>query len=109
MGGKLRPAQIEMNANKIRKIDEKIKELGKQSDVEVGKYGNVTNRPQKLDYFPLLDRSSQARATMSYLSNIAAKEGVDYIAIAPTNLMTRGMEKGKTKAYQEFLWIPKRK
>jgi hypothetical protein len=35
IGGKLRPAQIEMNANKIRKIDEKIKELGKQSDVKV--------------------------------------------------------------------------
>jgi len=107
IGGKLRPAQIEMNANKIRKIDEKIKELGKQSDVEVGRYGDVVNRPQKLDYFPLLDRSSQARAAMSYLSNIAAKEGVDYIAIAPTNLMTRGMGKGKTKAYQEFYGYPR--
>ena len=59
--------------------------------------GSITG----VDYFPLLDRSSQAKVALSYLSNLAAKEGVDYIAIAPVNLLKRGIDEKKLKAYQE--------
>ena len=109
LGGKLRPTQIELNASKIRKLDDKIKELTKMTDTELKREttGEIFNYVTKTDYYPLLDRSSQVRASLSYLTDVAQKEGVDYIAIAPTNLMQRGMEPGKIKAYQEFYGYPR--
>ena len=109
LGGKLRPAQIELNASKIRKLDDKIKELTKRTDTSLAKEstGEIYNFVTKTDYYPLLDRSSQVRASLSYLTDLAQKEGIDYIAIAPTNLMQRGMEPGKIKAYQEFYGYPR--
>ena len=62
---------------------------------------------QVLIIFLYLIESSQAKVSLSYLSNLAAKEGVDYIAVAPVNLIKKGMkeihtEKGSnTKSYQE--------
>ena len=109
LGGKLRPAQIELNASKIRKLDDKIKELSKRTDTSLEREttGEIYKYVTKTDYYPLLDRSSQVRASLSYLTDLAQKEGIDYIAIAPTNLMQRGMEPGKIKAYQEFYGYPR--
>ena len=109
LGGKLRPAQIELNASKIRKLDDKIKELTRRTDTSLEREstGEISKYVTKTDYYPLLDRSSQVRASLSYLTDLAQKEGVDYIAIAPTNLMQRGMEPGKIKAYQEFYGYPR--
>ena len=109
LGGKLRPAQIELNASKIRKLDDKIKELTKKTDTSLEREstGEIYKYVTKTDYYPLLDRSSQVRASLSYLTDLAQKEGIDYIAIAPTNLMQRGMEPGKIKAYQEFYGYPR--
>ena len=108
--GGLRGSEVELKSNQIKKIDDYISGVTKQADASYGTYGDVTTYsgiPNKVDYFPLLDRSSQTRATISYLSNLAAKEGVDYIAVVPANYMKRGMSSEKVKAYTDFYGYPK--
>jgi len=100
IGGKLRPAQIELNASKIKSIDEQLSNITKQSKDFYDEAG------KRLDYFPLLDRSSYASATLKFLTNKAAKEGIDYVAIAPTNIMSRGMDSSKVSAYTQFYGYP---
>jgi hypothetical protein len=100
---------MELNAKKIKDIDEVIKNQMKAPDASYSTYGKVEGTPTGVDYIPLLDRSSQAKVSLSYLSNLAAKEGVDYIAIAPVNLIKRGIEQvsygrrpgSNVKSYQE--------
>ena len=104
LSGKLSATRMELNAKKLKDIDEVIKNSIKSPDARYGMYGRVESEYGNItgvDYFPLLDRSSQAKVALSYLSNLAAKEGVDYIAIAPTNLLKRGIDEKKVKAYQE--------
>ena len=107
LGGKLSATRMELNAKKIKDIDEVIKNSMKAPDASYSQYGKVQGMPTGVDYIPLLDRSSQAKVSLSYLSNLAAKEGVDYISVAPVNLIKRGVDRntyGKgtnTKSYQE--------
>ena len=107
LSGKLSATRMELNAKKLKDIDEVIKNTMKSPDARYGTYGKVETdyggSITGVDYFPLLDRSSQAKVALSYLSNLAAKEGVDYIAIAPTNLLKRGIDQQRrnTKSYQE--------
>ena len=109
LSGKLNAGQMELNAKRIKDIDEVIKNQLKSPDARYSQYGKVESDygVTGVDYYPLLDRSSQAKAALSYLTNLAAKEGVDYVAVAPVNLMMRGIEKSSrtgmpnTKSYQE--------
>ena len=111
LSGKLSATRMELNAKKLKDIDEVIKNTMKSPDARYGQFGKVETdyggSITGVDYYPLLDRSSQAKVALSYLSNLAAKEGVDYIAIAPTNLLKRGIDissrtgKSNTKSYQE--------
>jgi len=94
LSGKLRPAQIELNANKIKSIDDQLKIITKRA--------TEYDRTNKQNYFPLLDRSSYASAAIKFLTNKAAKEGVDYVAIAPANLLKRGIDSQKVSAYTQF-------
>ena len=94
LSGKLRPAEIELSANKIKSIDNQLKTITKKAT----EYEQIN----KENYFPLLDRSSYASAAVKLLTNKAAKEGIDYVAIAPTNLLQRGMDKEKVSAYTQF-------
>jgi hypothetical protein len=111
LGGKLSAARMELNAKKIKDLDEVIKSTVKSpnarySDTD-GAVSTYDGLPTGVDYIPLLDRASQAKASLAYLTNLAAREGVDYVAIAPVNLMMRGISrkgprnKPNTKAYQE--------
>ena len=108
LSGKLSATRMELNAKKLKDIDEVIKNTMKSPDAKYGTYGKVEADygVTGVDYFPLLDRSSQAKVALSYLTNLAAKEGVDYVAVAPVNLMMRGIGKSSrgipnTKSYQE--------
>ena len=110
LSGKLSATRMELNAKKLKDIDEVIKNTMKSPDARYGSAGRVETdyggAITGVDYYPLLDRSSQAKVALSYLSNLAAKEGVDYIAVAPVNIMMRGIGKSSrgipnTKAYQE--------
>ena len=102
LSGKLSATRMELNAKKLKDIDEVIKNTIKSPDATYGGGGRVEGYGVTgVDYFPLLDRSSQAKVALSYLSNLAAKEGVDYIAVAPINLLKRGIDQKKVKAYQE--------
>ena len=102
LSGKLRPSEMEAKALSVRKIDDTIKDLARKSDASYGTAGSVYDSTTKVDYFPLLDRSSQAKASISYLTNLAAKEGVDYVAVAPQTMLTRGIDKDKVQAYVQF-------
>ena len=105
LSGKLSATRMELNAKKIKDLDEVIKQTVKSPNASYNQYGKVetySGTPTGVDYIPLLDRASQAKASLAYLTNLAAKEGVDYVAIAPVNLIPRGItDKKYTKAYQE--------
>src|SRR5210317_254025 len=105
LSGKLSATRMELNAKKIKDLDEVIKQTVKSPNAKYNQYGKVQtsyDTPTGVDYVPLLDRASQAKASLAYLTNLAAREGVDYVAIAPVNLIPRGItDKKYTKAYQE--------
>src|SRR5210317_433340 len=105
LSGKLSATRMELNAKKIKDLDEVIKQTVKSPNAKYDQYGKVetySSIPTGVDYVPLLDRASQAKASLAYLTNLAAREGVDYVAIAPVNLIPRGItDKKYTKAYQE--------
>jgi len=110
LSGKLSSTRMELNAKKIKDLDQVIKQTVKSPNAKYDQYGKVEQyygAPTGVDYIPLLDRASQAKASLAYLTNLAAREGVDYVAVAPVNLMMRGISrKGpknlpNTKAYQE--------
>ena len=94
LSGKLSNTRMELNAKKIKDLDEVIKNTVKYPNATYTDYGKVrtsSGTPTGVDYIPLLDRASQAKASLAYLTNLAAKEGVDYVAIAPVNLIKRGI------------------
>src|SRR5210317_918951 len=105
LSGKLSATRMELNAKKIKDLDEVIKQTVKSPNAKYDQYGKVetySSIPTGVDYVPLLDRASQAKASLAYLTNLAAREGVDYVAISPVNLIPRGItDKKYTKAYQE--------
>ena len=107
LSGKLSATRMELNAKKIKDLDEVIKKTVKSPDASYDSYGKVKGGATGVDYVPLLDRASQAKASLAYLTNLAAREGVDYVAVAPVNLMKRGIsldtynKTSNTKAYQE--------
>ena len=105
LSGKLSATRMELNAKKIKDLDEVIKQTVKSPNAQYDQYGKVqtySSTPTGVDYIPLLDRASQAKASLAYLTNLAAREGVDYVAVAPVNLIPRGITKKKyTKSYQE--------
>lgn len=106
LSGKLSSTRMELNAKKIKDLDEVIKQTVKSPNAKYDQYGKVETSygspTTGVDYVPLLDRASQAKASLAYLTNLAAREGVDYVAIAPVNLMSRGINSKKyTKSYQE--------
>src|SRR5210317_213281 len=107
LSGKLSATRMELNAKKIKDLDEVIKNTVKSPNAQFDDYGKVQGTATGVDYVPLLDRASQAKASLAYLTNLAAREGVDYVAVAPVNLMKRGIardritDKPNTKAYQE--------
>ena len=107
LSGKLSATRMELNAKKIKDLDEVIKKTVKSPDARYDSYGKVQGGATGVDYVPLLDRASQAKASLAYLTNLAAREGVDYVAVAPVNLMKRGIsldtynKTSNTKAYQE--------
>jgi hypothetical protein len=107
LSGKLSATRMELNAKKIKDLDEVIKQTVKSPDARYDRYGKVEGAATGVDYVPLLDRASQAKASLAYLTNLAAREGVDYVAVAPVNLMKRGISRdnykqtSNTKAYQE--------
>ena len=104
LSGKLSATRMELNAKKIKDLDEVIKQTVKSPDASYNQYGKVEKfrNTTGVDYVPLLDRASQAKASLAYLTNLAAREGVDYVAVAPVNLIPRGInDKKYTKAYQE--------
>ena len=96
---------LEYTANQIKKLDEQLRNVTQRSTLSpsgLGR-GSSVREGQRVDYFPLVDRQQYASAAIKYLANKAAKEGVDYVSIAPVNLITRNIDsqtyKGMVQAY----------
>ena len=97
---------LEYTANQIKKLDQQLREVTRRSQVsalDLSGSGAVVREGNKVDYFPLMDRSQYSSAAIKFLTNKAAKEGVDYVAIAPVNLISRNIDtktyKGLVQAY----------
>jgi|TARA_R100001440_G_scaffold13633_3_gene23539 hypothetical protein len=115
MSGKLRGNQIELISNKIKNIDEQLKNIttkareGERSvfDQATGTYKNIKTADPRFDYFPLIDRSSYSSAAIKYLTNKAAKEGVDYVAITPVTYLSRTIDKNRAAGFIQSYGYPK--
>ena len=101
VGGKT----LEYTANQIKKLDEQLRNVTQRSTLSpagLGR-GSSVREGQRVDYYPLVDRQQYASAAIKYLANKAAKEGVDYVSIAPVNLISRNIDnqtyKGMVQAY----------
>ena len=96
---------LEYTANQIKKLDQQLAEVTRRSTVSPGSLGRGTSITEgnKVDYYPLVDRQQYASAAIKFLTNKAAKEGVDYVSIAPVNLISRNIDtqtyKGMVQAY----------
>ena len=96
---------LEYTANQIKKLDQQLAEVTRRSTVSPGSLGRGTSLTEgnKVDYYPLVDRQQYASAAIKFLTNKAAKEGVDYVSIAPVNLISRNIDtqtyKGMVQAY----------
>jgi len=109
---KLSTYETEEAISRIRNIDRTLKFLGGTQGPSARKYYNRSDSPvaniidKVQDYYPFLDRSSYASYAIKYLTNKAAKEGVDYVAVVPANYMQRGMDAQKVKGYLQFYGYP---
>lgn len=106
---KIPPGQMESTTKRIKALDKQLGDITRQSQMTRYTAGAVRGAPERVDYFPLLDRSSTAKAALSYLTNKAAREGVDYVAISPATQIRRGIKNDgdydgppNFKSYLEF-------
>jgi hypothetical protein len=85
-------------ANAIAKdlgdINEKMRMTYSRSSI----YGSGT---EKFDYFPLVEADAYGDHALKYLLNKAAKENVDYVAVAPFDKLSyrQGYKKGNERFY----------
>jgi hypothetical protein len=82
-------------ANDLKDINDKIKMTYTRQSI----YGSG-NR-EKYDYFPLVEADAYGDHALKYLLNKAAKENVDYVAVAPFNKLSyrQGYKKGNERFY----------
>jgi len=115
MSGRLRGNQIELLSNKIKNIDEQLKNITTKAressrsfyDEVAGVHKEVKTANPRFDYFPLIDRSSYSSAAIKYLTNKAAKEGVDYVAITPVNYLDRTINKDRAAGFIQAYGYPR--
>ena len=91
IAGNMGRLESDQAARAIKSIDKVLirKGRGKVGEVSTGSYTYDAN------YYPLLDRTSYNNYAIKYLLNKAAREKFDYVAVIPTNYMSRGAGGGK--------------
>ena len=65
------------------------------------KLKNMTVREQRYDYFPMVEADAYGDHALKYLVQKAAREGVDYVAVAPFNKLSfrQGYKAGNERFY----------
>jgi len=79
-------ARVDIAAKNLRDITEKINNLSKK---------------KSYDYFPLVEADAYGDHALKYLVQKAAREGVDYVAVAPFNKLSfrQGYKAGNERFY----------
>ena len=89
--------------NKSRVISDDLKSINKQinNTFRKAESQNYGARPEKFDYFPLLDADAYGDYALKFLMNKAAKENIDYVAIMPFNKLhfRQGYKAGNERFY----------
>jgi len=91
LAGNMGRLESDQAARGIKSIDKVLVNKGVGQPARIGsEYGGA-----EANFYPLLDRSSYNNYAVKYLLNKAAKEKFDYVAVIPTNYMSRGGGSGK--------------
>ena len=91
LAGNMGRLESDQAARGIKSIDKVLRYKGGSGASGIGSaYDTAT-----ANFYPLLDRSSYNNYAVKYLLNKAAKEKFDYVAVIPTNYMSRGGGSGK--------------
>ena len=90
ISGNMNRLESDQAARGIKSIDKVLMYKGS------GQPGRITGDfGQDVNFYPLLDRSSYNNYAIKFLLNKAAKEKFDYVAVIPSNYMSRGGGSGK--------------
>ena len=92
LSGNMSRLESDQAARGIKSIDKVLRYKGSG---EPGRIGGEFGGTTEANFYPLLDRTSYNNYAIKYLLNKAAKEKFDYVAVIPTNYMTRGSGSGK--------------
>ena len=89
---KRQPNKAQALMNDARDIQIKMNNVFRKRD----QYGS-----QQFDYFPLVEADAYGDHALKYLMQKAAREGVDYVAVAPFNKLSfrQGYKKGNERFY----------
>jgi hypothetical protein len=89
---KNQPNKAQALMNDARDIQIKMNNVFRKRD----QYGS-----QQFDYFPLVEADAYGDHALKYLMQKAAREGVDYVAVAPFNKLSfrQGYKKGNERFY----------
>jgi len=89
--------------NKSRVISDDLRHINKQinNTFRKAESQNYGARPEKFDYFPLLDADAYGDYSLKFLMNKAAKENFDYVAVMPFNKLhfRQGYKAGNERFY----------
>ena len=91
LSGNMGRLESDQAARGIKSIDKVLRYKGGGGAPGIGAEYGTTNA----NFYPLLDRTSYNNYAIKYLLNKAAKEKFDYVAVIPTNYMSRGGGSGK--------------
>jgi len=92
---KRQPNKAQALARDARDIQTKMDNVFRKSTDEYG------SKVQKYDYFPMVEADAYGDHALKYLMQKAAREGVDYVAVAPFNKLSfrQGYKAGNERFY----------
>ena len=81
--------------NKVQAINNELEDISKKLAAQAGK------RSGDYDYFPFVEADAYGDHALKYLVQKAAREGVDYVAVAPFNKLSfrQGYKAGNERFY----------
>ena len=90
-------AVAKRQANKFNSLSAELKDVQSKLNATFQRRGSG----QRFDYFPLVEADAYGDHALKYLTQKAAREGVDYVAVAPFSKLSfrQGYKKGNERFY----------
>ena len=91
-------AMARRQPNKVQALSNELRDVQRKLNQTFGQRGSMGSRQ---DYFPLVEADAYGDHALKYLVQKAAREGVDYVAVAPFSKLSfrQGYKKGNERFY----------